>query len=369
MPSQAGPRFSAKQASLQLFAPHTCTTEELAPSLWPVDAVHRIAIFDIRTCNLDRNEDNMLVRMHPPAPAGGALVTSATTSVTTGGTGTASPRMPARRTMSIDVPSTTADACRVAARRTMSIDSVPPPPPRAPGGAGAGLASASTTAAPASASASAPAPVGSAAAAAFAALSEAADQQGPLGTLVGEWARYLEASTASGLHTRLPGAGTAPRGRTASHSEAPTPSFSSSCTAHCVPDGSGSSSPRHAVRTPKPSPEPSPPGRRRDARGRRISPTAGRVVGGAGARRTSMPEPASLCGAPLLSAGVPAGSSEGGGEVLDGGLLSASFHTPPRRRRVRRSGLPGSGVSGDTEPLDDSDGDVGQVREYGCSFV
>jgi hypothetical protein len=333
-----------------------------------VDAVHRIAIFDIRTCNLDRNEDNMLVRMHPPAPAGGAPApgTCATTSVTTGGT--ASPRVPARRTMSIDVPSTTVDACRVAARRTMSIDSVPPPPPRAPGGTGAGPAPASTTAVPALTSASASPPVGSAAAAAFAALSEAADQQGPLGTVVGEWARYLEASTASGLHTRLPGAGTAPRGRTASHSEAPTPSLSS-CTAHCVPDGPGSSSPRHAVRTPKPSPEPSPPGRRRDARGRRISPTAGRVVGGAGARRASMPEPASLCGAPLLSAGVPAGSSEGGGEVLDGGLLSASFHTPPRRRRVRRSGLPGSGVSGDTEPLDDSDGDVGQVCEYGCSFA
>ena len=54
-----------KTASLQLFAPHTCTTEELSHSVWPVDAVHRIAIFDIRTCNLDRNEDNILVRLVP----------------------------------------------------------------------------------------------------------------------------------------------------------------------------------------------------------------------------------------------------------------------------------------------------------------
>ena len=75
------------------------------------------------------------------AAVSGALIELADTEnccliVTTGGTGTASPRMPARRTMSIDVPSTTADACRVAARRTMSIDRVPPPPPRAPGGTG-----------------------------------------------------------------------------------------------------------------------------------------------------------------------------------------------------------------------------------------
>jgi hypothetical protein len=51
-----------KQASLQLYVPHACSAEDVGPSLWPADEVHKIAILDIRLGNTDRNNDNMLVR-------------------------------------------------------------------------------------------------------------------------------------------------------------------------------------------------------------------------------------------------------------------------------------------------------------------
>lgn len=56
------PAVPIKRASMQLFVPHYCSAEDVSSSLWPVEQVHKIAIHDIRLCNTDRNDDNILVR-------------------------------------------------------------------------------------------------------------------------------------------------------------------------------------------------------------------------------------------------------------------------------------------------------------------
>jgi len=51
-----------KVGSFQLFAQHDCTSEDMGPSRFPDDQVHRIAALDIRLCNTDRHSGNILVR-------------------------------------------------------------------------------------------------------------------------------------------------------------------------------------------------------------------------------------------------------------------------------------------------------------------
>lgn len=51
-----------KVGSFQLFAQHDCTSEDMGPSRFPVEQVHRIAALDIRLCNTDRHSGNILVR-------------------------------------------------------------------------------------------------------------------------------------------------------------------------------------------------------------------------------------------------------------------------------------------------------------------
>jgi len=51
-----------KVGSFQLFAKHDCTSEDMGPSKFPANQVHRIAVLDIRLCNTDRHSGNILVR-------------------------------------------------------------------------------------------------------------------------------------------------------------------------------------------------------------------------------------------------------------------------------------------------------------------
>jgi len=51
-----------KVGSIQLFAQHDCTSEDIGPARFPVDQVHRIAALDIRLCNTDRHSGNILVQ-------------------------------------------------------------------------------------------------------------------------------------------------------------------------------------------------------------------------------------------------------------------------------------------------------------------
>ena len=52
-----------KECSLQAFVPHACSAEDVGTSFWPVEDVQAIAMFDIRCCNADRNDDNLLIRV------------------------------------------------------------------------------------------------------------------------------------------------------------------------------------------------------------------------------------------------------------------------------------------------------------------
>eukprot|EP01052_Picozoa_sp_SAG31_P046538 SAG31_NODE_8943_length_1359_cov_1.058730_1_plen_253_part_00 len=56
-----------KVGSFQLFAEHDCTAEDLGPSKYSIDSVHRIAVLDIRICNTDRHMGNILCRVQPNA--------------------------------------------------------------------------------------------------------------------------------------------------------------------------------------------------------------------------------------------------------------------------------------------------------------
>mmetsp|Transcript_47837 Transcript_47837/g.86248 ORF Transcript_47837/g.86248 Transcript_47837/m.86248 type:complete len:528 (+) Transcript_47837:82-1665(+) len=51
-----------KVGSFQLFAEHSCSSEDMGAALFPADQVHRIAALDIRLCNTDRHSGNMLVQ-------------------------------------------------------------------------------------------------------------------------------------------------------------------------------------------------------------------------------------------------------------------------------------------------------------------
>lgn len=57
-----------KLGSLQAFAEHKCDANELSPSVFSADNVHRIGILDIRLLNTDRHAGNLLVSV--PAAAG-----------------------------------------------------------------------------------------------------------------------------------------------------------------------------------------------------------------------------------------------------------------------------------------------------------
>ena len=52
-----------KECSLQAFVPHACSAEDVGTSFWPIEDVQAIAMFDIRLCNADRNDDNLLIRV------------------------------------------------------------------------------------------------------------------------------------------------------------------------------------------------------------------------------------------------------------------------------------------------------------------
>jgi len=55
-----------KLCSLQHYIRHECCTEDMGPGMFSTDDVHRIAILDIRICNLDRHQGNILVcKNHP----------------------------------------------------------------------------------------------------------------------------------------------------------------------------------------------------------------------------------------------------------------------------------------------------------------
>ncbi|CAM9751001.1 unnamed protein product, partial [Phaeothamnion confervicola] len=62
-----GDRHGGKVGSLQVFVPNECTAEDLGPSLFPTEDVHRIAILDVRLCNMDRHVGNILVQRPPRA--------------------------------------------------------------------------------------------------------------------------------------------------------------------------------------------------------------------------------------------------------------------------------------------------------------
>ena len=51
-----------KSGSLQRFVPHECTAEDVGTSGLDAAQVHAIGVFDVRTFNMDRNSDNVLVR-------------------------------------------------------------------------------------------------------------------------------------------------------------------------------------------------------------------------------------------------------------------------------------------------------------------
>jgi phosphatidylinositol 4-kinase type 2 len=54
-----------KAGSLQEFVDHECTMDDMSPSKIPDEAIHRIAILDIRIMNADRNSANLLCRRRP----------------------------------------------------------------------------------------------------------------------------------------------------------------------------------------------------------------------------------------------------------------------------------------------------------------
>lgn len=50
-----------KNCSVQLYVRHECSAEDMGPIKFDVEDVQRIAVFDVRICNLDRHEGNILV--------------------------------------------------------------------------------------------------------------------------------------------------------------------------------------------------------------------------------------------------------------------------------------------------------------------
>ena len=67
----ATPRM-LKPGSLQAFAEHKCDANDMSPSHFSADNVHRIGIFDVRLLNCDRHTGNLLVRERGGRDGGGA---------------------------------------------------------------------------------------------------------------------------------------------------------------------------------------------------------------------------------------------------------------------------------------------------------
>jgi hypothetical protein len=55
-----------KICSIQCYVRNECSAEDMGPGRFSTDDVQRIAVFDIRLCNLDRHEGNMLVCRESP---------------------------------------------------------------------------------------------------------------------------------------------------------------------------------------------------------------------------------------------------------------------------------------------------------------
>ena len=51
-----------KYGSLQMFVESSDVAGDLSADLFDTEQVHRIAMLDLRICNLDRNDANILVR-------------------------------------------------------------------------------------------------------------------------------------------------------------------------------------------------------------------------------------------------------------------------------------------------------------------
>jgi hypothetical protein len=60
--AEGGMQTISKIASLQQYIPHDCDASDYGTSSFPVSAVHRIGILDIRIFNTDRHAGNLLVR-------------------------------------------------------------------------------------------------------------------------------------------------------------------------------------------------------------------------------------------------------------------------------------------------------------------
>jgi hypothetical protein len=58
--------FSHKPCSVQAYAKHKCSAEDFGPGMFNHEDVQRIAMLDIRMCNLDRHEGNYLVAESNP---------------------------------------------------------------------------------------------------------------------------------------------------------------------------------------------------------------------------------------------------------------------------------------------------------------
>lgn len=62
MVSLKHPRLKGRQiGSMQAYAPHFCSAEDVSSSKFSVDQVHKIALLDVRMFNTDRHAGNMLV--------------------------------------------------------------------------------------------------------------------------------------------------------------------------------------------------------------------------------------------------------------------------------------------------------------------
>lgn len=60
------PSSGYKTCSVQSYVRHDCSAEDMGPIKFDTEDIHRIAIQDVRLCNLDRHEGNMLVcKSHP----------------------------------------------------------------------------------------------------------------------------------------------------------------------------------------------------------------------------------------------------------------------------------------------------------------
>lgn len=65
-----------KLCSFQQYARHECSAEDMGSVKFSVEDVQRLAVLDIRTCNLDRHEGNILVAKSSPFASNTLLATS-----------------------------------------------------------------------------------------------------------------------------------------------------------------------------------------------------------------------------------------------------------------------------------------------------